>query len=336
MRILGLTHSFSGCGYHRISVPVCNLPKEYGRITDLSTDEVFENNYDIVYVNRLWDETIFEQREKFGFKLVLDLDDYWILDHDHMDYDNYRSNAYDSKVISFMKRADLVTVTHERIAEQVKSYNPNVLVVPNAIPYGWSQFTNEVEPSETVRLFWAGGISHELDLKLLEQPMKIISNDKLNVSCVMGGYADSNMTEMRIWDNMVKYFTCNGHIKNNIMRGLPVYEYYGFYQFADIALIPLRKSMFNQYKSNLKILEAAGKGIPVIVSKTHPYLGFPEDLVNYAKDTADWVKHIKRLVDNPTLRKEQGQALQEYCMKHYNFDQINKKRSEAFESLLVV
>ncbi len=53
------------------------------------------------------------------------------------------------------------------------------------------------------------------------------------------------------------------------------------YLESDIKLIPLRKSTFNGYKSNLKILEAAGKGIPVIVSKVNPYLGFPEDVVYY-------------------------------------------------------
>jgi len=60
-------------------------------------------------------------------------------------------------------------------------------------------------------------------------------------------------------------------------------------------MIPLRKSQFTIYKSNLKILEAAGKGIPVIVSSTHPYMGFPEDLVNYAGDDSMWMHWVDKL-----------------------------------------
>lgn len=338
MKILGLTTSNSGCGYHRISVPICHLPKEKGRITDDSSDEVMQEGWDIVYINRLWHESIFEQRKKYGFKLVLDLDDYWVLDHDHHQYDDYRNSGFDSKVIRFIRESDLVTCTHERLADRIKPYNQNVIIVPNAIPYGWAQFTDDVEPSDKVRLFWAGGISHEKDLKRLDYPMTQIAKSPLKekVSIVMGGYANSNWYEANIWDNMVKSFTANGHLQNNIMRGRQVYEYYDFFKFADVFCIPLQKSMFNEYKSNLKILEAAGKGIPVIVSSVHPYLGFPEDLVNYAGDSQMWVHWINKLVNNPELRKEQGAALAEYCKLHYNFDKINIRRHNAFKSLLYI
>lgn len=336
MKVLGLTTSNSGCGYHRISVPICHLPKEKGRITDDSSEEVMAEGWDIVYINRLWKDNIFEQRERYGFKLVLDLDDYWVLDHDHHQYEDYRGAGFDGKVVRFIREADLVTCTHERLAERIRPYNENVVIVPNAIPYGWAQFSYERGQDEKVRLFWAGGISHEKDLKLLERPMTAISKTDLKdkVHIIMGGYADSNWYEANIWDSMVKSMTANGHLSNNIMRGRQVYEYYDFFQFADIMCIPLQKSMFNQYKSNLKILEAAGKGIPVIASSVHPYLGFPEDLVNYAGDYSMWIHWINKLVNNPTLRYEQGEALKEYCQNHYNFDEINLRRYESFKLLL--
>jgi glycosyltransferase involved in cell wall biosynthesis len=99
---------------------------------------------------------------------------------------------------------------------------------------------------------------------------------------------------------------------------------------SDIKLIPLRKTTFNGYKSNLKILEAAGKGIPVIVSKTDPYLGFPGDVVYYE----NWDKNIRALVEDADLRKERGRSLFEYCEKNYNFEEINNKRRELFLGLL--
>jgi hypothetical protein len=59
-----------------------------------------------------------------------------------------------------------------------------------------------------------------------------------------------------------------------------------------------------------------------------------EDVVNYAKDRKDWIGHIKRLTESEELRNEQGVKLHEYCRKHYNFNEINEKRKNAFLSIL--
>jgi len=133
MKVLGLTNAFSGCGYHRIMLPVSLMAKEKGRITDTIDDETLKEGFDIVYVNRMWDKAdLFALREKHGFKLVVDLDDYWILDHDHINYDHYSQSNFDMKVIQHIKAADLVTCTHDRLAERIYPYNKNVICQPNA------------------------------------------------------------------------------------------------------------------------------------------------------------------------------------------------------------
>jgi glycosyltransferase involved in cell wall biosynthesis len=329
MKILVLTQSFSGCGYHRLMLPVSLMQKEKARITDVFPEEF---DYDIVNINRLWaKDDLIELRKKHGFKLVVDVDDFWILDNWHLDFDTYNEHNVDSRIIKHLKEADLVTCTHERLAEMVYYHNKNVEILPNAIPYGKNQFTSERNASDLVRLFWAGGISHEEDLKILRPIMKRVLNSDLKdkVKTVVGGYSDSNQREEWIWKKMVSYFTADAKLSNMAYRGLPVFEYYQMYIESDIKLIPLRKSTFNAYKSNLKILEAAGKGIPVIVSKVNPYLGFPTDVVYYE----NWEKNIRILVENKELREEKGRALFEYCNKYYNFDEINLKRQKLFESL---
>ncbi len=155
-----------------------------------------------------------------------------------------------------------------------------------------------------------------------------------DVHVVMGGYADSNDTELYYWQRMASYFTNERKLPYTIIRGMEVFEYYKMFRHADIMLIPLVKNNFNAYKSNIKILEAAGKAVPVVASKVHPYIGFPSDVVNYAKDRKEWIGHIKRLAESEELRNEQGVKLHEYCRKHYNFNEINEKRKNAFLSLL--
>ena len=333
MKILTLTQKFSGCGYHRLMLPVSFMPKEYGRITDHMEEKDWEEHkYDIVFINRIWEkDDLIELRKKYGFKLVVDVDDYWILNHDHLMFDSFNASGYASKLIRHMREADLVTCTHDRLAEAIAVHNPNVLILPNAIPYGFAQFNGERMATDNVKIFWAGGITHAEDLKILEAPMKKLEG---NVQMVLGGYADSNETERHYWGRMANYFTGEKRLPYTLFRGRDVFEYYDLFKYADIMLIPLVKNNFNKYKSNIKILEAAGKAVPVVVSAVHPYLGFPEEIVNYVYDRGRWVEHIDRLVNDPDLRNEQGVKLHEYCKKHYNFIEINERRQAAFEALL--
>jgi len=338
MNILALTHKHSGCGYHRVIVPISLMEKNYAKITDQVTETTFEENkYDIVFVNRMWGQAdLIELRKQHGFKLVLDMDDYWVLDHFHLNYEDYRQYNFADKIIKHMREADLVTCTHSMLAERIAEYNPNVVICPNAIPYGHYQFNDYRSPEERVRLFWAGGITHQEDLKILNRPLRVIQQSYLKdkVKMVFGGFHDSNEVERKIWHTMADSFTAGGLLQHEGLRGMNVFEYYSMFAQADIMLIPLRKTHFNQYKSNLKILEAAGKGIPVIVSNVHPYTGFPEDLVNYAHNEQMWLHWMQKLADNADLRTEQGALLAEYCKKNYNFDEINQRRAEAFKSLI--
>ena len=333
MNILTLTQQYSGCGYHRLVLPVSLMTKNYGRITDTMTEEQWEEKkYDIVYINRSWDnEDIIERRKQKGFKLVVDVDDYWMLDHYHHMYEAYNNAGYDARIIQHIREADLVTCTHERLADKIYQYNHNVIILPNAIPYGYDQFNGERVATDAVKLFWAGGISHEQDLKILEGPLKKVSG---NIHMVMGGFADSNETERYYWYRMANYFTAGAKLPHTIFRGVPVNEYYAMFRQADIMLVPLAKTRFNSYKSNIKILEAAGKAIPVVVSAVHPYLGLPEELVCYVKNRDDWNKWIDKLVNNKELRDEIGFSLHAYCHKYFNFNEINEKRRQAFISLI--
>jgi len=333
MKILTLTQKFSGCGYHRLMLPISLMQKEYGRITDQMTEDQWdEHNYDIVFINRIWEpENLIERRKQKGFKLVVDVDDYWILSHDHLMYDGYNSSNFVAKLIHHMKEADLVTCTHERLADAIYPHNKNVEILPNAIPYGNSQFNGERVVTDAVKLFWAGGITHDQDLKLLQAPLKKLSG---NVQMVMGGFADSNETERYYWYKMAGYFTADQKLPHTLIRGMDVFNYYEMFRHSDIMLVPLVKNNFNSYKSNIKLLEAAGKAIPAIVSHVDPYLGFPEDVVKYVKKSNDWLKHINELVNDKEMRNELGILLHTYCAKYFNFNEINEKRKAAFTKLL--
>lgn len=329
MRILAI-YDGSGPKYHRVLLPVAMLQRSHN-VEVLVKQTVVEDDLpgvDIVFFNRLIPgiklEILLQLREKYGFKLICDLDDHWRLDRSHILYENYRKHNITQKIYDFIESADAVTVTHERLYYEIDN---NCHILPNAIP-AIDQFLVNKTPDDKVRLFWAGGITHRKDLELLRRPLQLLKRDKIKL--VMGGYEHGNAE----WKEMAKIFTTDSAYNTVVIESKKVHEYYHIYSLCDISLIPLVETSFNTYKSNLKILEAANIGSPVIVSRVHPYLDFPEDLVNYVDAYNPWFKQINKLVNDPVLRMEQGLRLKEYCAEHFNFNKINEERKQIFDATI--
>jgi hypothetical protein len=326
MRILGITQKHSGVGWHRIMMPLTHMKKDYCLITDLLNEEVLEKGFDIVVINRMLNiepEQIENWKAKYNFKLVVDNDDYWKLDATHVLYQRYMSGDIANKITNYLRLGDIATVTHERLAEEVYSYNKNVHIIPNALPYGDEQYLDKKIPSDIVRLFWSGSDTHQHDLKILKEPVKRFNN--LPVKMVMAGYVDNH-----VWDTMAYYFSAGRKLDTKIYRYNDVTRYMEAYGDSDISLIPLVDSKFNGMKSNLKILETAAKRNPAIVSDVHPYKDMP---VFYVKKQTDWFKWVKLLAKDKWLREESGKELYQYCYDNFNLSVINQQRESIYKQL---
>jgi hypothetical protein len=330
MRILAITSKHSGVGYHRIMMPLVNLEKEYAMVTDTISHEILDNNYDILLINRVLSnfevEDIAELKKQYGFKLVVDNDDFWELDPYHILHDTYKQMGIVEKIKGFIQIADLCTCTHERLADEIYKLNKNVEILPNALPYGREQFLDNKVESDKVRLFWSGSATHEHDIAILKNPMKRLKG--MPIRTVVAGY---NEIEKHLWDRMISSFTCSLKLNPTIYNYNEVSKYMAAYADSDISLIPLQETKFTGMKSNLKVLETASKKNPAIVSAVNPYLDLP---VHYVKKQVDWFKHIKDLVNDEQMRIESGQQLFEYCNKHFNFDVINTKRRDIYRQIL--
>lgn len=323
MSILGLVSKDSGPGFHRVLMPLLLMPGVNARITNFADEAELEKGYHTVYYNRYVDDSVLELCTKKGLKIAVDVDDHWHLHPQHIAYGDYKRNDFAAIQKRHIQRADVVTTTHERLAAQIYPLNKNVMVLPNAIPEHHQYFPVCNQPGERVRLFWQGSITHQADLRLLAPAIKGIQNDSelsRQLMMVLCGY-----TQHSAWDAMVATYTNSLKLKGAIMPAASPFEYYSNYRLADICLAPLLKNNFNAFKSNLKILEAAHSALPVIASEIHPYLNMP---VLYAAKPADWLKHIRALVNEPAMRAQLGKRLHAYCAQHYNFDIINQQRKQ--------
>lgn len=328
MRILAFIHKDSGAGYHRVITPLIMMKDVDVFVTNNLLDEHFTDKpLDIFMYNRTMPDhhmpKIKELQAKYGFKICVDIDDYWELDESHILYHEYVEADFAAQQVRHLQGADFIFTTHERLAELIRPLNAAVHVLPNAIPKS-GQFLIPRQPSPYTRLFWQGSITHREDLELLRVPIGALNKVADKIQMVMGGFVEDN----QIWHDMAGVYTTGFMHQYKLIPAKPTASYYTMYAHADISLIPLVNNRFNRMKSNLKVLEAANAMIPAIVSDVHPYKDLP---VFYCNKSADWLKHINKLRRSKRMQKEAGQELWEFCEQHYNFYKINNERKQIFE-----
>jgi len=343
MRILCVTQPHSGVGYHRQMLPLMNMKDVYVLFTDFINDEVLERGFDIVMVNRFAYGVpylaMIDFRKRYGFKLVVDIDDYWILDPWHILYHSFPTKD----IVAHIKAADLVTCTHEGLRRRIQPLNKEVEILPNALPYGRDQFTDHRIPGSqmsekvapnAVRFVYAGGVTHERDIAILRYPLQRVANDivlKKRLHFIMCGYDDSNPTATEAWHRMIADYLVGFKMPGYVRGPLMPDQYMAFYAEADATLAPLVPSTFNSCKSNLKVLEAGAKRIPIIVSNTPPY-----DTCPYAIKVdrqGDWYRHIKAIAGDERYRQEAGEANHEWCVQNHDLDKWNVSRKELYSTL---
>ena len=334
MKILGSGHPDSGCSYHRIILPLGYMNDVKGYVTNVFQEEQLSQQWDIYFYNRVssLDMQLEKIKNQIGCKIILDMDDDWVLPSNHINYDTYADMKV--RIENNISIADLVTCTNERLANRIKKINSNVSVQPNALPYGSNQFTDTKVHDERIRIFWCGGISHEKDIEILKNPIKRLKGLGKKILMVLGGYNDTNHSSKIIWEKMLSSFTAGGTIPYVKLKGVGPNEYMTMYKFADIMLIPLENSEWHSCKSNLKILEAASKKIPCIVSAVEPYINDKDAPVLWVEKQSDWFTHLNYLINNPTARIELGERLHEWAIKKYNLTTINETRRQTFSDLI--
>ena len=113
---------------------------------------------------------VFDKLKSMGIITIMDIDDYWMPTIDHPAYPLLRQSKIDELIKSNFKNVDYVTTTTEIFAEEIRKFNKNVVVLPNAIDSSEPQFNIKPTKSDRkLRIGWLGGSSHLADLTLIKQ-----------------------------------------------------------------------------------------------------------------------------------------------------------------------
>lgn len=298
MKLISIAHIGLACDYHRIFIPASLFSQKIQRGTLDDTDAIFLNR-----------ETSFvdvEQYKKKGVKIIIDIDDYWELPKYHYLHKMYKEDT-GKKIVKNLKLADVVFTTNEFLASKVRPLNKNVEVFPNALPK-LAQFTPNKAQGEHV--LYTGGSSHFEDLKLIRYA-------KIDNFAMVGDNNDKEFVRMK---------SLFGSTKITLIPRRDLNTYMEVYKEAKLSLAPLVNDDFTCSKSNLKILEAAVYGLPIICSPVYPYLE-NNPPVMYANTTKEWSDHIANPADI-------GEELRQWADEFYNFEKINKEREDCILSLI--
>lgn len=304
-----------GCGHYRVMQPFLAM-KEAGLIdgaisTGLMhvTDLERYNPDTIILQRQIGDERIeaMQRMQRFSkaFK-VYELDDYLpnlplkSVHRSNMPKDILRSLR---KGLSFVDR---FVVSTEALAEAFTGLHGEIVVMENRLPISWWK---KIEPqrrqSKKPRVGWAGGSSHTGDLELIADVVRDLADE---VEWVFFGMCP---------DKLRPYI-------HEFHLGVAIEEYPEKLASLnlDLGLAPLEMNLFNECKSNLRLLEYGACGIPVICTDIRPYQnGFPVTRVrNRYKEWVDAIRmHLDDLDETARLGDElQSEIHQEWMLQGDN------------------
>lgn len=322
-----------GCSYHRIEIPMHNLQGfdlAQSSILDGISDSDLQKTSLIVMSRDSCVSDVtgqIKRLKKLGIPYVVDFDDYWKLNKEHLLYKDFKVIA--DRWIELMKGASAVTTTNSRLAGKIQFHNKNVIVCPNALDETQPQWAKRKKENEIPVFGYMGGSHHLPDLQIMVECFKEIhKTDFINLA--LGGWNEGN----EVYKIYEWWMTGGKYAKYKRIKGENVYNYGLIYDFVDVSLVPLLESKFTACKSNLKLIEAGFKGCAVISSKCPPYTDeFTDKEVVFVEFKSDWFPAIKDLHENPEKLFDYKESLKEKA-KNYEIKKVNPIREQLYKSII--
>ena len=292
-----------GCGNYRVIQPLDALNREgvaEGALAwnYLAPAELERYQPDSIILQRqVGDEQLEHMRRMHAFSRafkVYELDDYLpnlplkSVHRAHMPKDILRS------IRRGLTYVDRFVVSTQPLAEAFAGLHGDIRVVPNTLDTRYWKGLNPLRrQSRKPRVGWAGGASHTGDLEVIADVVKELANE---VEWVFFGMCP---------DKLRPYV-------HEFHEGVSFEQYPAALarMNLDLALAPVEQNLFNECKSNLRLLEYGACGFPVIASDVRCYQGFNDLPVTLVKNRfRSWVEAIRMHLADLDATAKSGDAL---------------------------
>lgn len=219
--------------------------------------------YDILIFQKLQTKNgIFllnEMKKKYPNKLVVAEIDDSIGDYSPTLYEKTKDQA--NWAAEHVRMSDAVICSTQYLADSIQELNTKTYVAPNCIDSHSWLFQPVKKTNKNFNVVYVGGAGHDEDLRFIYEPMLLFLKENSNAIFKIryGGYRPSFLEEHPQID-----FKQVSWAMSEYPQKLADLE-------ADLALAPLRDTEFNRCKTNLKYIEWASIGVPILASHVEPY-----------------------------------------------------------------
>jgi hypothetical protein len=246
-----------------------------------------------------------------GARLVVDLDDDLVTEPAQrrlvqQEYDAERLAAF----VEVVRQADVLIASTRVLSDRVRPLTPGrVDVVENELdPLLWSseQAAEPVPDDGRTRLLYFGSRTHSSDLALIEKLPSALS-ERLGREVLVETVGIVGR-DTALPPGFVSVEAAQQH-------------YPGFVRWLRrhrrrwaVGLAPLADEPFNECKSDLKLLEYAGLGLPAVASPVGPYRDALAPLARRAERLEDWVEQIATCLAGSDSKPERQALVQSRTM----------------------
>ncbi|GGI55593.1 glycosyltransferase [Oxalicibacterium solurbis] len=200
-----------------------------------------------------------------------------------------------------MGMVDRFVVSTEALKEAFAGLHPDIRVIENRLPVSWwSDLQSRRRISGKPRVGWAGSASHSGDLEMIADVVRELANE---VEWVFFGMCPAKL----------RPFIHEYH------PGVPITQYPQALAGLDLdlALAPVEDNLFNQCKSNLRLLEYGACGFPVICSDVRCYQGTDLPVTRVKNRFRDWVDAIRMHLADLDATARMGDELRQAVRKDW-------------------
>ncbi len=276
---------------------------------------------DLVIVDRLWRpdislqlaEKLLTQIHQTGAKFIYSLDDNLLdLPLERLDWPRPEHLAI---IRYWLGQADGVMVSTPQLQERLQYYNPRISTIPNALDEQLL-IPRPVSPDEQVNhrlvIGYMGTQTHDEDFRLILPAVRsVLKRHAGRVILELIGVTSSPETLALANDLPIRWLSPDSYGTE-----YPFFMLWFTGQvYWDIALAPLRDSVFTRSKSDIKFLDYAAIAAPGIFSQHPAYATSIQPLQNglLVDNTPEaWESAIESLLADPQLRFQMtSQAIQD-------------------------
>lgn len=309
-RILGVPVNTPGVGHYRVIQPFKELEAAAIAIGQLayrrpSIIEVERHSPDVIVLQGCYTEATVKEvctlKTYSNARRVYELDDYLISVPKQNEHLRNLPADMERLIRQGTSLCDRLVVSTDALANAMSSMHHDIRVVPNTLsPHLWTGLNSRRRTSVKPRVGWAGGTSHAGDLRIIAEVIRELADE---VEWVFFGMCPP---DLRPYLHEF-YSTVDMQAYPARLASLNL----------DLALAPLEYHIFNDCKSNLRLLEYGACAYPVICTDTQAYRGDLPCTRVATNTTQEWLQAIRMHLADPDASYRMGDALQASVMRDF-------------------